>query len=260
MKEELNLYEILKSAPMGIRLYTPKFGWLYLYTASRDDYRNGWLGNDKAIKLTKKKPGFQRNSHNIDYHYDDIYCCFDEYGHYYPTDPHGFNPKPDEVFLDKEETYRYNGRKFHTTECRVFPDDELTWDNWQTKLFMPGDMVVVPIHDKAESPWDKDAPPPIDYNFTGYVKDITPDGGMTLTDIIKETIKNRIHSHDYLDHPVYFYPDQTKQSRFAGHQDRMEWYSNKRIIEEINNGTYQPPRSPWDICAGYYGSLKENRL
>jgi hypothetical protein len=108
---------------------------------------------------------------------------------------------------------------------------------------MPGDMIVIPIHDEAEYPLDT---PPVDVIFTGYLKEMSNNGGITIVDIVKETIKDRRHSHDYLDYPLLFYPDQIKESRFAGQQDWMEWSSNKRVIEQIKNGTYKPFRFPYD--------------
>ena len=226
MKEELNLYEILKYAPKGIKLFTPKFGWLYLHTVSDDNYRNGWLGNDKAIKLTKKPPKFSRNSINISYAYDDIDYCFDEYGHFYATDPDGFYPKPDSVFLEKGVAYRYNGRKFHTLDCQIFPDEELTWNNWQKKLFMPGDMIVIPVHDGPKYyPWTEENVPTSEVIFTGTIKDIPKSGGVYLVDIAIERIEGNNHSHDFIDYGAKRFLLQN--ARFAGHQDWIEWCSTK---------------------------------
>lgn len=244
MEKLIDLYEILKNAPRGMELYVPEIGTLYLHTASIDNY--GSLGDNVAIKLTKRKPRYER--HQIggycQYRHEEIDYCFDRYGRMYLTDPH--YRKDDRAFMKDGEQYLYNGRKFLTTNCMIFPDESLTWDNWQRKLFMPGDMIVIPIHEEAKYPWDKDSPPPVDVISTGYVKEISKNGGITIVDIVKETIEDRRHSHDYLDSPSYFYPDQIKESRFAGQQDWMEWSSNKRVIEQIKNGTYKPFRFPYD--------------
>lgn len=143
MEKLIDLYEILKNAPRGMELYVPEIGTLYLHTVSTDDYRNGWLGDDVAIKLTKRKPRYERHMIGgyCQYRYEEIDYCFDRYGRMYLTDPH-YQVRDDRSLMKAGEQYLYNGRKFLTTNCMLFPDEKMTWFFWQHKLYKPGDYIM----------------------------------------------------------------------------------------------------------------------
>lgn len=231
MQEKLiDLYEILKGAPTGTELYVPKYGTLYLHTASRDDYRNGWLGDDVAIKLTKRKPRYERHQigGNAQYKYEEIDYCFDRYGRMYLTDPHHY--KYEKHFMEKGKQYLFNGTHFLTPECQIFPDESLTWDNWQKKLFMPGDLIVISIHDgPTKYPWTEENVPHRDLIYTGIIKEMPKYGGANLINCACEEIENRRHHRYSLDKRSFH---DIRNARFALHQDWMEW--NITVKQEKN--------------------------
>lgn len=230
--KELNIYNILQGAITGTKLFTPDFGWLYLHTQSNDNYRNGWLGNDKAIKLTKKKPPYPLSQFGGygQYRYEDIDYCFDEYGHLYLTDPE--RHRDDRSYMKEGEVYRFNGRKFLTLDCHIFPDEEKTWDNWQLKLFKPGDMVVLQYCTDLSDPcnyWVK---------YTGTLRNIRHGAVVKreiyceLSDVVVEYNENRITSHEYLKEKTCQVLKKCEYpARFATFQDYMEHRDFKKLCK-----------------------------
>lgn len=222
MEKLIDLYEILKNAPRGMELYVPEIGTLHLHTASTDNYRNGWLGDDVAIKLTKRKPKYER--HQIggycQYEYEDIDYCFDRYGRMYLTDPH--RRKDDIVFMKTGETYLYNGRKFLTTNCMIFPNDQLTWFNWQKKLYKPGDYIMA-RGDRSDE----------DKNIIAIFKSISGswDDCLENKDAAVESFNSKkIRSTEFKPEGVFAY---VSSSRFATVSEINMWYDIRR--DYLNN-------------------------
>ena len=203
MKKELNIFDILHYAPDGTLLYSQDFGKVYLHTVSIDNYRNGWLGNDKAIKVTRKMPKGYRSQFACQwqYRYEDIHYCFDEYGHLYVTDP---RHRKDDAQIAKELatnnpgiSLMCNGSKLYTSDCRLFPDENMTWENWQLKLFRPGDLVRVEYRTCADRPDDK-------IICVGYVQELHQsqlgkEFYILLNDVVKEIVVDRRHDHVYVE-------------------------------------------------------------
>jgi hypothetical protein len=234
---KLNIGEILKYTPTGTRLYSPEFGTLYLTheKGSGDAIKKYSVGID-FIPMTKKEPPYdiyQFGGYG-QYRYGDIDFLFDEYGNIIVYNHHraGYN----EPFLREGWRYTYNGKTFISDEgCKLFPDEECTWENWQLKLFKKGNLVKVrmsnDIKDVDETGLHLVVKTHGEINYVGYFTDTYEDcygnTKLILSETVREIIEDRTVRHYY---DGVRYVDLTENTTFATFQDSMEHSTNKDIL------------------------------
>jgi hypothetical protein len=247
MNGELNIYNILKCLPQGIKLFVPEIGEVYLHTVKENDrfYEDTWSwerifqtvgGVKRVIGLTKHMP-YRPNCLSqyggvSQYRYSEPEYLFDEYGH---------QLTPNNI-----------------PWCRIFPDKDMTWDNWQLKLFRKG------------------------YNLTAEYND--RDGVGIKTTYIGSMDKLERDKHS--DNGYYIYlRDALKETLDSKRNLRQEHFDNVILhftLPGVDGKSYMPIRlstldeshhhgyvtyalahmdeGHWWDCAGYYASLRENKV
>lgn len=254
MNKELNIYNILRCLPTGIKLFVPDLGEVYLQTAEENDrfYEGTWRwksifrtvgGVQRVIGLTKKKPCDPN--------------CLSQFG-----GVRQYNSERDPEFLFDE--YGHQLYPNRVDWCRIFPDKDMTWHNWQLKLFKKDYLLTAEYNDrdgigvkttcvgcmdKLES--DKHSP-------NGYY--------IYLRNVLKETLDSERNKRtEHLDNIILHFilpgvDDKPHMPIRLSTVDEFRWHG-ETVYALTNMKKVNPLECAYgSLFAEYYASLKENRL